>query len=87
VAKVRSCWEAIGTAPAMHREPRDLSARKGLVARRAIAAGEPLSWGNTRFSWPPIGISIEHWDLVEGRKTARGLAAQEPLRWADIDFA
>ena len=84
--RVRACWESIGRAPAQHQEPRDLTPRSGIVAARAIAAGEMFSEENLRFAWPPIGIPVERWDEVVGRKAARAVAAGVPVRVNDVCF-
>jgi sialic acid synthase SpsE len=86
VRKVDNCSRAIGQAPARHAEPRDLSVRKGLVARCAIRAGDVLGDENLSFAWPPVGISVAYWDLVSGHRAARDLKASEPVRWSDIQF-
>lgn len=84
VRKVNDCWKAIGRAPARHQEPRDLSVRKGLVAKRVIAEGEVFGLENVRFSWPPLGISVEHWDLVVAQRAARTIQANEVITWRDV---
>lgn len=86
IGKVNRAWEAVGQAPAYPQEPRDLSTRKGLVSRRAIAAGETFSLENLRWAWPPLGISVGHWDLVVGQRAARDVGPGEPLKWADVQL-
>ncbi|MDR3400904.1 MAG: N-acetylneuraminate synthase family protein [Chthoniobacter sp.] len=86
LGRVRACWESIGQAPAQHHEPRDLTTRSGMVAARAIAAGEILSEDNLRFAWPPIGIPVERWDEVVGKRAAHAVASGAPLRMKDVCF-
>jgi len=86
VRKVAECSAALGVAQVSAREPRDLSVRKGLVARRAISAGAKIGAEDLRFAWPPHGISVAHWDLVVGSKAVRALAAGDVIRWADISI-
>lgn len=86
IRKVNNCWRAIGQAPARYKEPRNLSVRKGLVARLDIAEGEAFGFENLRFAWPPIGISVEYWDLVVGNRSTRSIKANEVIRWSDIRF-
>lgn len=86
IRKVNNCWRAIGQAPARHAEPRDLSVRKGLVAKRVISAGEVFGLDNVRFSWPPLGISVEYWDLVATHRAARAIQPNEVIHWRDVDF-
>jgi len=86
IRKVNNCWKAIGQAPARHKEPRDLSVRKGLVAKRTLVEGEVLGLDNVRFSWPPLGISVEYWDLVASHRAARTIQANEVIGWSDVRF-
>jgi sialic acid synthase SpsE len=61
-----------------------LSVRKGLVAKRLIAEGEALGLDNVRFAWPPLGISVEHWDVVVTRRAARTIRPNEIIDWPDV---
>jgi sialic acid synthase SpsE len=86
VRKVENCWKALGNPRMCHSEPRDLSVRKGLVAKRAIVEGEVLGIDNVRFAWPPVGISVEHWDVVANQRAARTIEANEVIGWRDVRF-
>ncbi len=86
VRKVSDCWKALGDAHATPKEPRDLSVRKGLIARRRIAAGEVLCRENVGFAWPPEGISVDQWPAIDGTKAARDFDAHEVIRWKDVRF-
>lgn len=85
--RLLNCSAALGERLPQITEPRDFSTRKGLAARRAIAAGEKLTLENVRFAWPPLGARVELWDEVQGRPASREIPAGEPIRWSDIDFA
>ncbi|MGB0383239.1 MAG: N-acetylneuraminate synthase family protein [Ardenticatenaceae bacterium] len=86
VQKVKNCWQAIGQVPVHHKEQRDLSTRKGLVAKGPIAKGEVFGPHNLRFAWPPLGISVEYWDLIIGNQAARAIDNLDPIRWSDVCF-
>jgi len=86
IQKVNNCWAAIGQFPARHKEPRDLSVRKGLLAKCPIAEGEVFGLNNVRFSWPPIGISVEYWDVIAGNQAVRPLNTHDVIRWSDVRF-
>jgi len=86
VRKVAECSASLGVSRPSPREPRDLSVRKGLVAKRAIAAGATITVDDLRFAWPPVGIPVAQWDLVVGAKAARALAAGDVVRWTDISI-
>src|SRR5262249_5798581 len=87
VAKAKNCWRAIGSPPMPIPASRDISARLCLVSACAIAKGTRLDLRTVRFSWPPLGISVAHWDLVDGRVAAHDIPAGRPLMWSDVDFA
>ena len=50
----------------------------------AIVAGESFSEENLRFAWPPLGIPVERWDEVIGKKATRAVVAGAPLRMNDV---
>jgi N,N'-diacetyllegionaminate synthase len=52
-------------------------ARKSIVARRAIAAGETFSDENLTTKRPGTGISPMRWDEVVGRRAERDFSADE----------
>jgi sialic acid synthase SpsE len=85
--RLLNCSAALGARLPVIAEPRDLSTRKGLSARRAIKAGEALTLESVAFAWPPLGVRVECWDEVKGRVVAKDISAGEPIHWADIDFA
>ena len=85
IQRVSNCWKALGENVVAPREPRDLSTRACMAAKRFIQKGESFGTHNVRFSWPPVGISVEHWDLVEGKTCTRDIEAGQILRWPDID--
>lgn len=86
LAKVENCWKALGSSRLVHKEPRDLSTRKGLVTKTALRKGEAFTKDNLAFAWPPVGISVEHYDLTLGKCAARELAAGTPVDWKDLSF-
>ena len=55
-----------------------------VVAKRLIAEGEPLGLDNVRFAWPPLGISVEHWNVVATRRAARTIQRDEVIDWPDV---
>lgn len=82
--KLEETWLSLGDG-ALRQEPsKDFDSAQCLVASRTIKAGEVLDAGNLSFAWPPLGISAGHWDLVVGKKAARGLDPHTPLQWEDL---
>lgn len=53
--------------------------RMGLVAARDLAAGEAVAREGVRFAFPAVGIPVEEWDDVAGRRLARAVPAGEPI--------
>lgn len=84
--KLLNCSAALGSRLPQIVEPRDLSTRKGLVARRDIAAGDELNLENAGFAWPPLGIRAEDWPLVNGRRAGRAIAPGDVIDWKDVRF-
>jgi sialic acid synthase SpsE len=84
--KLLNCSAALGAKLPLISEPRDLSTRKGLVAKTDIPAGTPLTLKNTAFAWPPLGVKSEDWQLVVGKATVRDIPAGEVVRWEDVRF-
>jgi N,N'-diacetyllegionaminate synthase len=54
-------------------------ARKSLVARRAIRAGEPFSAENLTAKRPGTGVSPMRWDDIVGRRAPRDFAVDEQI--------
>lgn len=84
IAKVNNCWAALGCFPVRPQEPRDLSGRAGMAARRNLAAGEAVSLDDVHFCFPPLGISAGDWDRVANARLVRPVAAGQPVRWRDL---
>jgi len=59
----------------------DLHARK---AKQIEEAAHRLGLDNVRFAWPPLGISVEHWDAVATRRAARIIQRDEVIGWPDV---
>ena len=84
IQKVSNCWKALGQGLIVPKEPRDLSTRACMVAKCSIRKGEIFGTHNVRFSWPPIGISVAYWDLVDGKRAALDIEKGQPLKWIDV---
>lgn len=86
IEKVNNCWKSLGVSAYDPEEPRDMARRKGIVAKKPIAAGDLFTEENISFAWPPIGIPVDNWDRVLGCKAVKALSELEPVRWKDVDF-
>jgi len=84
VRKIRNCWLALGKDTPQVTEPRDQTSWKGMVAKKNIQKGEKLTLENVGFAWPPKGISVSFWDLVENKETARDITRNTSIEWADV---
>jgi sialic acid synthase SpsE len=53
--------------------------RMGLVAARDLQPGDVVDRGAVRFAFPALGIPVEAWDEVAGRRLRDGVGRDEPL--------
>jgi N,N'-diacetyllegionaminate synthase len=53
--------------------------RMGLVAARDLQAGEVIDLGAVRFAFPALGIPVEAWDEVAGRRLRGSVRRDEPV--------
>ncbi|GAB5494613.1 MAG: N-acetylneuraminate synthase family protein [Phototrophicaceae bacterium] len=86
IAKLHECWQALDGGTVESYENRDLSRHRCLVVKRDIAVGDELNYSNLGFAWPPLGISVDKWDLIYGRKATQALKKNELLTWSAIDL-
>lgn len=84
VSSMEECWASLGDGLIKVEEPRDQSTWKGIVAKRDIARGEVLSGENLGFAWPPKGISVGDWDVVEGKKSSIDISKNSAIGWEMI---
>ena len=82
---IENTWRALGVASPV-REPAPSTDRMGLVAARALAAGDRLDGSAVRFAMalPEGAVMAEAYDEVQGRRLARAVAAMQPIRWEDL---
>lgn len=87
---VFNCWSALGLSFRDMRKPIEgvlgTSQRQCLVANSDIRTGDKISLKNVRFAFPRRGISVEHWDLVEGVTLRKPILAGCPIQWGDLDL-
>ena len=86
IRRVKKCWDSMGTDTPVVYEPRDLSTRRCISAKRDIRAGEKLTLENVIFSWPPKGISVKYWDIVNGKAVKSDIRQGQYITWEKIDF-
>jgi sialic acid synthase SpsE len=85
--KVENCWLARGLSYLPERYTReDHPARMGLITTRSVKAGEIISNETVSFAWPQRGISVYHWDLVEGGKFKISLEAGKPIKMEHVQL-
>lgn len=61
------------------------NARRSIVVKGNVSAGEVISEKNITYKRPAHGISPLHWDDVIGKKAVRDLRDDELLNWKDIE--
>ena len=81
VGRVRECWDALGDGRLRVPVDRNLDTRTGLMATTDLNAGDTLSLAVASFAWPPIGISPEHWERVEGWRLRAPVKKGYPIVW------
>jgi sialic acid synthase SpsE len=86
VQLVENCSNALGKPEIQIKEPRDHSLEYGLVAFRSIAAGESLTLDNVRFAFPVVGLHVQHWDRVAGKKAKKNIEQGTPVFEEDINL-
>lgn len=82
------CWQAMGSAI------RDSNAaisgtigssyRNCLVTNTLLKKGDELSLDKVRFAFPCIGIPVQNWDIVVGRKINKTIESGQPILWDDV---
>jgi sialic acid synthase SpsE len=84
VTAIRSAEQALGDGVkrVQHDEvPTQRAARRSLVARGMITAGERLSDQNVVFKRPATGIDPRLWQAVRGREAAIAIPDDVPITW------
>lgn len=71
-------------APLESEEISRLNARRSIVTKRAVRAGETLTTETMTYKRPGTGISPLHWDEVLGKTAARDLDGDHVLQWGDL---
>ncbi|PCH80497.1 MAG: hypothetical protein COB90_08135 [Hyphomicrobiales bacterium] len=57
--------------------------RMGLIAKRELRSGDPLSFENIDFAFPVKGISCADWSRVAGWQMANDVGKGKPINWED----
>lgn len=66
VEMIKDCWESLGDGKLIVPENRNMSIRTGMYAKNNFKKGDKICLENVGFAWPPIGVSPELWDKIEG---------------------
>lgn len=81
VQKMKDCWSALGDGKIMGAKDRDESTWKGLVAKKDLQKGDILDIESLGFAWPPVGVSVGHWDLIDGKRAAMDIKKNTAIEW------
>lgn len=86
IATVHAFHAALGTdampqAPGLRPESPH---RVALVARNDMAAGDVLTLDSVAFGKPRLGIGVEHWDALEGKRLAVARKSGDFIGYGDI---
>jgi N,N'-diacetyllegionaminate synthase len=61
--------------------------RMGLVAAHDLRPGDELTQESVRFAFPTVGIPVEDWDKVVGRKLRKDVNRFQPIAASDLASA
>lgn len=61
-------------------------ARMGLLAKKTLKAGEQISEQTVKFAYPNSGISVKHWNMVEGATLLIDMEENQTIGWRDISI-
>lgn len=68
----------------LHRDRPKYMSRMGLVLKRQVGKGHILETRDLDFAFPVVGIPVEYFDLIIGRKLGVDKPAGLPLYWEDL---
>jgi sialic acid synthase SpsE len=68
----------------LHRDRPKYISRMGLVLKHDLVKGHILETRDLDFAFPVVGIPVEHFDLIIGKKLGVDKAAGLPLHWEDL---
>ncbi|MBF6058667.1 MULTISPECIES: N-acetylneuraminate synthase family protein [Thiomicrorhabdus] len=61
------------------------AARMGLVAKQILQEGDVISLDTATFAWPALGIPVELWSQVVGKRVGKKIAARQPITLGCLD--
>lgn len=59
--------------------------RMACVTAKELKAGDIVNIDNITFGRPRMGIGVEHWDIIQGRKLRKTKKKDQFLQWEDLD--
>ena len=59
--------------------------RMGLLAKGDLRPGETITESKLKFAFPTLGIPVENWEAVLGRKICSQVRGGEPLLWKHLE--
>ena len=82
ITNMHSVYDALGIS---ERKQVNISQnRVSLVAKKDLDEGSEINFENVLFGRPTKGISIEYWDIVEGRELKLPKSQGEFITWEDV---
>ena len=79
-------YQSRGTASAKIFGPKDLDpARMGIFAAKNLEVGDTVSIENVSFKWPNKGLSVDLWEIINGRSINRRVTSGEPIDFSSLD--
>lgn len=85
LSRMQIFWQARGTPTGRFlARPNVDPARMGIYAKDDLDEDSLITLENFQFKWPCEGLSVAHWELILGRKTAKMLTKGSALSIEDI---
>tara|TARA_Y100000590_G_scaffold386082_1_gene458636 strand:+ start:1218 stop:2255 length:1038 start_codon:yes stop_codon:yes gene_type:complete len=58
--------------------------RMGLIAKQDIKKGDILTLENIGFAFPPIGLGVEHIEIILGKSAQKSILKGQPILFSDL---
>lgn len=88
VDTMQEVWESLGKLERTHlsesAEAYRYNNRMVCIAAKDIEPGDKMNLENVIFGRPRMGIGVEYWDVVEGRKFRNAKKKNEFINWEDL---
>jgi sialic acid synthase SpsE len=82
ISNMHAVYDALGVRE--RKQVKISQNRVSLIAKKDLEEGSEINLDNVLFGRPTKGISVEHWEIVEGRKLRCAKRKHEFITWEDV---